>query len=257
MKRKIWAVVGIVAVVVLMGLAGCSASKAQANDQQPVKVSVNNGQAGIWVTGTGKVPVAPDIATLNLGVEVQMTSVAEAQAQAAESMDKVMKVLTGKGIAKADIQTQNFNIYQINRWDDKTQSNKPTGYTVSNMLRVKVRDLGSISGLIDAVVEAGGDNIRFQGIDFSVEKPEQYYVQAREHAMQDAKANAEKLASLGGVTLGKMSYVVESSGSQPYYYNTGSNSGMRAPVALNAVESPISIGQNDIVVTVTVAYDIQ
>jgi uncharacterized protein YggE len=255
MKNKLWLGLGVLVMVLLMGLAGCSAAKVQADSLQPVKVNVNS-QEGIWVSGAGKIPVAPDIAVLNLGVEVTMTNVAEAQAQASLSMNKVMQVLTDKGIAKADIQTQNYNIYQTSRWDDSTQQNKPTGYRVSNMLVVKVRDLGSISNIIDSVVTAGGDYIRFQGINFSVEKPEQYYIQAREHAMQDAKANAEKLAALAGVTLGKVTYVSENSGNQPYY-NNGINSGVRAPIALNDMETPISVGQNDIVVNVTVVYTIQ
>jgi uncharacterized protein YggE len=171
-------------------------------------------------------------------------------------MEKVMQVLADTGIAKADIQTQNYSIYQLSRWDDGSQQNKTTGYNVSNILKVKVRALSTVSLIIDDVVTAGGDYIRFQGIDFSVEKPEQYYLQAREHAMQDAKANAEKLASLAGVTMGKMTYVVEDTGNQAYY-NNNTNSGARAPIALNATTTPISVGQNDIVVNVTVAYSIQ
>jgi uncharacterized protein len=256
MKNKLWLGLGIIAAVLLMSVAGCSAQKALADNVQPVNVSVNS-QEGIWVSGTGKVPVVPDIATLNLGVSVEMTSVANAQAQASKSMDSIMQVLTGKGIAKADIQTQNYNIYQVTRWDEGTQQNKPTGYNVSNMLRVKVRDLASVSAIIDETVAAGGDYIRFQGIDFSVEKPEQYYVQAREHAMQDAKANAEKLASLAGVTLGKMTYVIENTGSQPFYNYSSANSSVRAPAAINLIDTPISAGQNDIVVNVNVAYAIQ
>jgi uncharacterized protein YggE len=253
MKKRIITGLGVVMVVLMLAAAGCSAAKTQA--VQPVNVSVNS-QEGIWVSGTGKVPVAPDLAVLNLGVEVNMTSVVDAQSRAAQAMDKVMQVLTSKGIIKADIQTQNYNIYQNSRWDGIKQENIYTGYKVSNMLSVKIRDLGSISNVIDEVVTAGGDVIRFQGINFSVEKPEQYYVQAREHAMQDARANAEKLASLAGAKLDKMTYVVENTGNQTYY-SGGANSNVRAPIALNAVDTPISIGQNDVVVTVTVAYSIQ
>jgi uncharacterized protein len=255
MKRKMVLLLGTAVVVLMMAAAGCSAQTARADSPQPINVSVNN-QEGIWVSGTGKVPVAPDLAVLNLGVEAQMKSVAEAQAKASESMDKVMQVLTGKGIAKADIQTQNYNIYQVTRWDDSQQKDQTTGYNVSNMLSVKVRDLGTISAVIDDVVVAGGDYIRFRGINFTVEKPEQYYVQAREHAMQDAKANAEKLAALAGVTLGKMTYVIENTGNQNYDYTVG-NSGVRAPVAYNALNTPISIGQNEVVVSVNVSYAIQ
>lgn len=254
MKIKVILGLGAAILLLLVGMMGCSAVQAQ-TAAQPVNISLNS-QTGIWVTGSGKIPVAPDIATLNLGVSAQMPNIAETQAQASAAMEKVMQALKDKGIEKADIQTTRFNVDQVTRWDDFKQQSNITGYRVSNMVSVKVRDLENVAAIIDAVVAAGGDNVRFSGINFSVEKPEKYYVEAREHAMQDAKANAEKLASLSGVTLGKVTYVTENQGSQPYYYN-GINSGMREPLAINAMDTPISIGQTDIVVSVTVTYSIQ
>ncbi len=255
MKIKVILGLGLAIMVLMMGLVGCSATQGTNAGVQPVNVSLNS-QTGIWVTGSGKIPVAPDIAMLNLGVSAQMSNIADTQGQASAAMDKVMQALKDKGIEKADIQTTQFNIDQVTRWDDSSQQSKITGYRVSNMVNVKVRALENVAAVIDAVVAAGGDNVRFSGISFSVEKPEKYYGEAREHAMQDAKANAEKLASLAGVNLGKVTYVTENQGSQPYYYN-GINSGVRESLGLNAMDTPISIGQTDIVVSVTVNYSIQ
>ena len=250
-KNNLWA--GIMVLLLLVGLVGCSGIQRQTS-AQPVNVSLNE-QTGIWVTGSGKIPVAPDIATLNLGVSAQMSNFSETQAKASAAMDKVMQALEDKGIVRADIQTTRFDIDQITRWDDLSQQNNITGYRVSNMVNVKVRALENVAVIIDSVVAAGGDNVRFNGINFSVEKPEKYYVEAREHAMQDARANAEKLAFLSGVNLGKVTYITENQGSQPYY-TRGVNSGAREAVALNAIDTPISMGQTDIVVSVTVNYSI-
>ena len=60
----------------------------------------------------------PDIAILRLGIEAQEKTVAEAQAQAAEAMDRVMTALKDNGVADKDIQTQYFNIRKVTRWDD-------------------------------------------------------------------------------------------------------------------------------------------
>ena len=67
-------------------------------------------QSGIWVSGSGRVVVVPDLALLNLGVEARAQTVEQARDQAATAMDEVIAVLTGSGIQMKDIQTQYFNI---------------------------------------------------------------------------------------------------------------------------------------------------
>ena len=241
--------------LVLAGLAGCSTTGLQAADTQPINVNVGNQQTGIWVSGQGKVTVTPDIATINLGVSVQKTSVAEAQAEAAQAMDDLMAVLKNKGIAEKDIQTQYFNIYQVTRWDEKGQQEVVIGYRVSNTVSAKIRDIDKAGEIIDAVAAAAGDYTRIDGIGFSVDNPEQYYDEAREAAMNDAKAKAEQLAELADVTLGKVTYIAESS-STPYVPYR--ESGIKWDSAMGAAPTTsISAGEMDIILNVQVAYEIK
>ena len=65
----------------------------------------NGKQSGIWVTGVGQMTAAPDIATINGGVEAVAKTVSEARSMAAEAMDALMKALTARGIEERDIQT--------------------------------------------------------------------------------------------------------------------------------------------------------
>ena len=210
MKTKAFLAIGIALVLVSVGLVGCSTVGTAATDVQPLSVNMNSQQTGIWVSGEGKVTVVPDIATITLGVSSQSSTVADAQSKAVDAMNKVMSALTANGVAKKDIQTQYFSIQQVTKWDDKTQQQIVIGYSVSNMVIAKIRDMDKVGTTIDAVAIAGGDLTRINGIDFSVEQPEKYYVQARELAMNDAKAKANQIASLAGVTLGKPTYVSES-----------------------------------------------
>ena len=53
---------------------------------------------GIRVTGTGTVSVAPDVATLRMGVETTAETADEARSQAASAMDAIMGVLRARGI---------------------------------------------------------------------------------------------------------------------------------------------------------------
>jgi uncharacterized protein len=248
--------VGVIAVAAIIGLVGAGSAGTVSAEGQPVAVSVNSQPTGISVNGQGKVTVTPDIATVSLGVSAQASTVAEAQSKASTAMDKVMAALTSNGIAKNDIRTQYFNIQQMTRWDDKNQQSVPTGYMVSNMITVKVRNMDKTGALIDAVAEAGGDNTRVNNISFSVEKPEQYYAQAREKAVEDAKARATQLASLAGVTLGKATYISESSytPNTPYmesYKSVNMGAGGSTP------STTISPGETDITMNVQITYAIQ
>jgi hypothetical protein len=243
--KKIWLLalgLGLTLVLAVVGLAACTLGT----------TTVNTGyqQEGIWATGQGKVTVVPDIATLQLGIEAQAVTVAEAQAQASQAMDRVMTALTDNGVAKKDIQTQYFNITKITRWDDKNQQEVIIGYRVTNIVTAKIRTIDKAGAIIDAVAGAGGDLTRIDSISFSVDDPTAYYGQAREKAMADAKAKAEQMAKLGGVTLGKPIYISESS------YFPSPTPIRLADQGTPSVETPISPGETDITISVQLVYAI-
>ena len=208
-------------------------------------------QEGIWVTGTGKVSVVPDIATLRLGIEAQEVSVAEAQSKATEAMNRVMDALDDNGVADKDIQTQRFSIQRVTRWDNVKQEEIVIGYRASNIVTAKIRDLDKVGDIIDAVAKAGGDLTRIDGIAFSVDDPSAYHEEAREKAMADAKAKAKQLANLADVTLGKPTYISESIQiPSPIYPRVAYE---EAPIPAAA---PISPGEMEISLTIQVAYAI-
>ena len=245
MKRNWLLAVGLLLVLAIVGLAGCQPSA--------TVPGVSSQQEGIWVSGQGKVTVVPDVATLSLGIEAQEASVAEAQVKAALAMDKVMTALSNNGVVKKDIQTQYFNISRVTRWDDKNQQEVVIGYRVTNIVTAKIRDIEKAGTIIDAVVGAGGDLTRVDGISFSVDDPSAYYEEARQKAMAEAQAKAKQLAGLAGVTLGKPTYISESV-SYPIYQRDIMYEKM---VAAPAVETPISSGEVEISISVQVTYAIR
>lgn len=276
MKTKTFLAVGIVLIMVLVGLAGCSAAGVGAADAQPLSVNVGSQQTGIWVSGQGKVTVTPDIAMVYLGVSAKADKVADAQAQASTAMDKIMAALASAGVDIKDIQTQSFSIQQytnpippvtVSPYEPSsgtaivpmpiappTPIEPATGYEVDNTVTVKIRALDKVGSIIDAVATAGGDNTRINGINFSVEDPSKSYSQARELAMNDAKAKADQIAKLSGVNLGKPTYISDNSYIQsPPYPVTMYKSDMAGA----APTVPISPGEMDITMNVQVAYAIQ
>jgi uncharacterized protein YggE len=245
--KKYWLVaVSVVLLLAVVGFSGCNAGPTTIGT-----VDVNSQQTGIWVRGEGKVTVTPDIATLSLGIEAQAATVAEAQDQAATAMSAVMAALTDNGVADKDIQTRYFSIYQVTRWDDNKDEEIVIGYRVTNMVTAKIRDIEKAGPIIDAVTAAGGDYTRINNISFSVDDPTPYYEQARQEAMDDARAKAGQLADLAGVNLGKPTYISEGSVSPPVIYR---DAGMAIPAPESS--TPISPGEIELTLNIQVAYAI-
>lgn len=251
MKRVLLLAVGLILVIVTVGVTGCSGMFGSEGTE--VVGTINSQQnIGIWVTGVGKITIAPDIAILSLGIEAQEATVAEAQQQAAGAISAIMNILDDYGIDEKDIQTQYFSIQPVYNWNDKEQI--LIGYRVTNTVAVKIRNIDDVGGIIDAAAAAGGDYTRVNSIGFTVDEPESYYEGLREEAMSDAKDKAEQLAHLGGVGLGKPTYINEGSVYVPapiVYRDIEVVDGAVAP------ETSISPGEMEIQLTIQVVYSIK
>lgn len=253
MKKKWLLAAGLVLVIVAVGLVGCGPGNTALGEIENLNIS--NQQEGIWVSGQGKVTAVPDIAILQLGIEAQATSVAEAKTEADEAMEKVQKALTENGIADEDIQTQYFNIYRVTKWDRDTEEEIVVGYRVTNMVKAKIRDIDKAGTIIDAVAKAGGDLTRIDNISFTIDDPSAYYEEAREKAMDEVKVKAEQLAELAGVTLDKPTYISEGIQYPPIqrsYLEFAEEMAVPAPVGTS-----ISPGELEITLTVQVVYGIK
>ena len=203
---------------------------------------------GIQVSGIGRATGVPDLAVLTLGVEASRDTVEAARADAASALDKMVSVLKGKGVAERDIQTRYFSIYP--RYDQTGRD--ITGYQVSNILMVKVRNLSTVGSVIDDVTKAGGNITRFQGISFTIENTKALEERARAEAAADLQARAKQLAALTGVQLGRPTTIIEGSASTPPMPFME-----RAMVASADATTPVLAGEMEVVVTLQAIFAIQ
>jgi uncharacterized protein len=215
----------------------------------PVQPQAN---AGVSVVGQGIVLAQPDVARITLGIDVFDQSLSRAQATASTNMDAVVNKLKADGILDTDIRTVSFNISP--QYDQQNQ-NQPVlrGYQVQNLVEVKTTNVGGLGPLIDDAVSSGAT--RVQGISFEASDMAGLKNQARDQAMQDARAQAEQHARNAGVTLGKpiLIEVSETGGATPV--RAFSSGQAAAPAA--AVSTPIQPGQLSISTTVHVVWAIQ
>ena len=163
--------------------------------------------AGISVSGQGKTTVVPDVAVLRLGVEARAVSVSEAMGQATKIMNDVVAELKASGVAEKDMTTVQFNISQERRFDAGKE--RIIGYIVQNRVSAKVRKVEDSGKILERAVTVGGDQVRVEGISFTLDDPTKLHEELRKLAMADAKAKAEQLAKLAGVRLGEATYVQE------------------------------------------------
>ena len=214
-------------------------------------------QSGIWVTGMGQVTSAPDIATLNGGVEAVAETVAEARSDAAEAMDAMMEALVSLGVEDRDIQTTSFNIYPEYQYDREKDRSELVGYRVNNQISVTIRDLDQVGAVIDDMVEAGGDLARFNGIRFGLDDPKSLETEARKLAVEDMTSKAAELAENAGVSLGDLVYISESFGASPQTFDVAESVALGRSMAFDAVETPISGGELGVTITVHGMFNLE
>lgn len=208
MKSRVFVVMIVILIASL--LAACQGVAAPSD--QPVRQ--------INVTGTGKVFLVPDIAYIYIGVRSQADDVASALAQNNRQAQNIADALKERGIAAEDIQTTAFNVYPQQEFTPEGIPGKIT-YVVENTVYVKVRELQGLGDTLNAAIQGGANTIN--GISFDVADRASAEAEARRLAVEDAKAKANELAGLAGVTLGELQNInVYSSGApMPVYEAKG------------------------------------
>ncbi|NJN15827.1 MAG: SIMPL domain-containing protein [Oscillochloris sp.] len=233
----------LVAVLAIGGLAATTLfgpGQAQAQDNGIV------GMRQITVVGRGESRIAPDMATVQIGVETQAATTQEALAENNTQAQAIIDQLTALGIAERDIQTSGFNIYP-NYDNDGRQI---TGYSVSNTVSVIIRDLQQAGALLDQVVQAGAN--RVYGINFGVSDTSAVLAEARQEAIEDALARATQFAQASSANVGQVLVISENVGSGPVVPMPA----MMADRAESAAV-PVQAGEQNFTVQVQVTYELR
>ena len=237
------------------------AESAMQETTMSVAEATDGAESGIWVSGTGTVSVAPDLAVLTVGVEARASTVREALADAANAMTSIVSTLEAEGVASADIQTRAFSITPQYTWRERTDDEGGryservlTGYIVNNRATVRLRDLDRVGEMVDLVAGAGGDLTRIEGVSFTVQDPEPHRAEAREAAVDQARAKAEQFARDAGVTLGQVLVVAEGGGAVPAPRAFAESAALS--FAADA-STPISEGELEIRATVQMVFAIE
>ncbi len=166
------------------------------------------------VVGEGKVDVVPDTAEVSAGIVVQdAKTVQDAEQKINEVNNKIIAAAIALGIPKENIKTSSYSINPNYGFGPPGVSATPTTYTGNATVTIKVKDANKVSGVITAATSAGANQVYNAG--FSVDDPAKFREQARDKAIENAKQQAQKLASQLGIRLGKIVNIVESNTGSP------------------------------------------
>ena len=266
LSRKVFYSAALVALVALMaGYAVYSAAAAPSlpagGEAAGIMPNAPAAQTGgtpvrtITVVGMGKASGTPDVAHVNVGVDTQGPSLQQVVDDNKTKMTALLAALKAQNIADKDIRTSNYSVYVENQQPPQpaVEGVKPGPgaiiYHVSNQVDVTVRDITKLGDVLDKAVAAGANNV--YGVNFSVDDPTKLQGVARANAIADAKARAQDLAGLTGVTLGDVISVSEVIGSPtPVFAAAVEARSLAAPV-------PIQPGELEVSMNVQVTYAIK
>lgn len=210
----------------------------------------------ISVSGTASTTIKPDLLNVQFGVEVQKPTAKEALDANSAMMSQVVDAIKVVGITESEISTAQFSIYPVYESYQEKETGiykqKLTGYSVSNIIKVKTTKLDLVSNVIDAAVAAGVNRVDSVFFSLSPDRQKALSDDLLSKAIENAKSRAEKaLTPLNYQIIGVKAVVLDSVSSpppMPYYY-------AKAEGAMDAVSStPVFSSNQDVSTSASVVF---
>lgn len=155
----------------------------------------------IAVIGMAEQEVAPDMAYIDVGINVRADDAETARTQEAQIASQIRRALLGLAITDNDLQNTSYYLYQEYKVD-RNGVRTADKYVLDSSIKVTVKDLDKLSQVIDNVVEAGATNI--SNITYALSTQNIIQRQLLATAVENARDKAAVVANAGSRTLGNM-----------------------------------------------------
>ena len=203
------------------------------------------------VSGTAEVFVAPDQATVRLGIVRQSANAQAAQEQASAAAQEILNAIGKVGVPSSQIQTMRLVLSPVYapRSPDSRDAPRIVAYNATNTVSVRLENLSQVGPVIDAGLKAGANQL--EGVQFGLRNDLPSRQQALKDAVEVARGKAMTMADALRVNLAEVLEASEGGVSiiservEPFAART----------AL-AAETPVSPGQIQVNATVTIRYRI-
>ncbi|MEK7480486.1 MAG: SIMPL domain-containing protein [Patescibacteria group bacterium] len=215
------------------------------------------------VSGEGKMVTIPDVAKFSFTVLTQGgINLAELQKENTGKANDAIAFVKSKEVKEKDIATQSYNVtprYQHFDCRPSPQGGSVScpppeivGYEVSQTVNVKIRNFNVIGDLLTGVVENGANSV--SQLSFTIDDPTSVENEARNQAIEKARAKAKSIAKAGDFRLGRLLAIQEDGGFPPYARVQSLSAKAFNEAALAPTIEP---GSQDVRVAVTLTYEIR
>ncbi|MDR3519712.1 MAG: SIMPL domain-containing protein [Candidatus Pacebacteria bacterium] len=260
----------VLALILCLYFAIQTISEIKNYNDVPADVTVNT----MSFDGEGDVSAVPNLATISFTLVGDAANMQDAQTKVTAKETAVLNFLNTDGIAKGDIQTQDYSSYPQYQNQNAVCPPTPipmsggivsniavycppskqilTGYETSENISVKVRDLTKVGAVVAGIGTIGVSNI--SGPNYSIENQDALQEQARKIAITNAEAKAQTLAKDLGINLVRIVNFSEDNGSPIMYPKAMA---MTVSSTANASAPALPTGENKITSNVTITYEIR
>jgi uncharacterized protein YggE len=210
-------------------------------------------QRQISMDGEASMMVAPDMASISIGVETEGTSIADFKRDNDQRVSSIYEAVKGLGIPDKDIQTSELSIQPI--YDYSSKRRKFLRYEMRNVVTITVRKLDIIEKVINVSVREGSNVL--EGVLFIVSNRDALVDSLQVEAAKNARKRASDIASAVGAKLGKALTIAASRGEAPEpIYGRRAFARMDDGVG-NEASTPVSGGEMKLRSSVSVMFELE
>lgn len=202
----------------------------------------------VTASADGRAEGVPDLLTAQVGITTRGEAAGEVMAENGRLADALLARLRELGVDERDVTTTSVDLGQHHDRDGR-----PVGYQASNVLAVRFHGPDTAGEKLDALISVGGDAIRIHGVTLGFDDDSELTSAARADGVRRAMTQAQEMAAAAGVELGPIVSISDARASSPDSPIHGfSGETMVAKMA----SVPIAPGSREVVVRVTVVYEI-
>ena len=243
MNRRLTALIGIAALVVLAGCAGLPGT-ATSTDGDEAQL-----ERSIEVTATGEATSAPDRATLRVAVTATGDDAEAVRDELATGEADLRAALTDWGLDEDAIRTERYDVRES--YETRDDPNR-TRYEGVHQYAVELDDVDAVGEVIDVAIDAGADQVQRIQFGLSEERERELREEAITAAMANADDDAAVLANASDLeVVGVYDVSTAQSGSTPFVAERYAAAGDDAGGASTSVQT----GDVTVRVSVNVVYE--
>jgi uncharacterized protein YggE len=185
----------------------------QADDAAAQSNEVMPKMRTVTATGSGRLLLPPDMATLTFSVVTRDESPEVARSANAEASRLALDSIRELGVEETDIRLEHLSLNPVREWDPETRKHIDRGFEVSRSVVVTLKDLDLVPTVVANVVQKGAN--RIGNIRYGLSTRQEHEREALSLAVADARARAATMVEGLDESVGRPVQVSEEIADRP------------------------------------------